>query len=220
MPAREHHLRVSRTARYYTLGDAAAARQVWFVLHGYGQLAAYFIRHFAPLDDGSRLIVAPEGLSRFYLERTTWRSAGEARVAASWMTREDRDHEIADYVSYLDQVYQRVMAERTRDQAHVVVLGFSQAVATACRWVGKGSARADTLVMWAGPLPPDLDAAATQRLLALKVIRVLGDQDDMAAPDVVVAEEASLRELGISAELVRFRGGHELDAGVLKSLPV
>jgi len=66
----EHRITVSRSARYFTLGRPD--REVWFVLHGYGQLAARFLRHFEPLDDGTRLMVAPEALSRFYL--------GEARA--------------------------------------------------------------------------------------------------------------------------------------------
>lgn len=56
----EHRIAVARTARYFTLGRAE--REVWFVLHGYGQLADRFLRHFDPIDDGTRLIVAPEGL--------------------------------------------------------------------------------------------------------------------------------------------------------------
>ena len=44
---REHHLPVSRTARYFTIGDRTQAlRELWFVCHGYGQLAGRFIRHF------------------------------------------------------------------------------------------------------------------------------------------------------------------------------
>ena len=53
-------------------------REVWFVLHGFGQLSPYFIRHFGVLADGTRLIVAPEALNRFYLERTSWKGAGTA----------------------------------------------------------------------------------------------------------------------------------------------
>ena len=52
-----HHLRVQRTARYYTLGGGSGApRTVWFVLHGYGQLAGEFIRYFSDLatDDYAR----------------------------------------------------------------------------------------------------------------------------------------------------------------------
>ncbi len=65
---REHHLPVTRTARYHTLGpESGAPKQLWIVCHGYGQLAARFLRHFEIINDGTRLIVAPEALSRFYL---------------------------------------------------------------------------------------------------------------------------------------------------------
>ena len=64
----EHHLTVPRTARYYTLGEPGpAVRQVWIVCHGYGQLAGRFVRHFEPIEDASRLIVAPEGGRGFYI---------------------------------------------------------------------------------------------------------------------------------------------------------
>ena len=49
---REHHLEVTRTARYHTLGEAGAAtEQVWFVCHGYRQLAARFLIRFRGLDE-------------------------------------------------------------------------------------------------------------------------------------------------------------------------
>ena len=58
---REHRLLATRTARYYSLGEPGpATRQLWVVCHGYGQLAGRFLRHFEPLDDGARVIVAPE----------------------------------------------------------------------------------------------------------------------------------------------------------------
>src|SRR6476469_3720019 len=101
-----HSTVVPRTARYYTLGPTHGfPRELWFVCHGYGQLASRFLRQFAPLDDGTRLIVAPEALSRYYLDPVAERRhQREPRVGASWMTREDRFAEIVDYVSYLDQL--------------------------------------------------------------------------------------------------------------------
>lgn len=51
---------IPRTARYYTQGSThPGIREVWFVLHGYGQLAGYFIRHFEGIGSEERLIVAP-----------------------------------------------------------------------------------------------------------------------------------------------------------------
>ena len=215
MAAHEHHLSVTRTARYHTLGDAAKAREAWFVLHGHAQLSEYFIRHFAPLDDGSRLIVAPEALNRFYIERTSWKGAGHARVGATWMTREDRLAEIGDYVAYLDRLYDEVLGGRA---VAVTVLGFSQGVATACRWLARGKATARRLIMWAGPLPPELEGDAAARLASLEIVRVLGDGDDLADPAAVLAEDALFERMRLAGEKVSFRGGHELDTDTLRRL--
>src|SRR5512141_1921982 len=103
-------MRVPRTARYWTDGDTGSARDVWFILHGYGQLAADLLAAAAPLAGDGRLVVAPEALSRFYATAATGGSHAQAGVGASWMTREDRDHEIEDYIGYLDALASRVMA--------------------------------------------------------------------------------------------------------------
>src|SRR5437867_9573715 len=40
----EHHLTVSRTARYFTLGESPrGVEEVWFACHGYAQLAGRFL---------------------------------------------------------------------------------------------------------------------------------------------------------------------------------
>lgn len=217
-PAVEHHIPVTRTARYHTLGDTASPREVWFVLHGHRQLSAYFIRHFAPLDDGTRLIVAPEALNRFYLERTSWQGAGQARVGATWMTREDRLTDIEDYVGYLDALYLRTLEPAGVAAARIVVLGFSQGVATACRWLCRGKARAHRLILWAGPLPPEMDAGPPESFRNLDIVRVLGRNDDMATPEAVAAEDARAAARGITAPITWFDGGHELDADLLRKL--
>jgi predicted esterase len=221
MTAREHHVAIRKTARYHTLGEAdAAVRQVWFVLHGHGQLAGYFLRDFTRLADGTRLIVAPEALNRFYLEPAHWKSAGEARVGATWMTREDRLAEIDDYVAYLDTLHDQVFATLDRAAVRVVVLGFSQGVATAFRWACGGRVRADAFVAWAGAIPPELDREALAPLERARVIRVLGDRDEIATPEAVATENERAARLGLTAELVRFGGGHELNADVLLGLGI
>jgi len=216
---REHHLAVTRTARYATLGEPAPElREVWFACHGYGQLAARFIRHFTGLADGTRLIVAPEALSRFYLAPAAAIHT-DARVGATWMTRDDRETEIADYVAYLDALYSHVFARVERAAVRVRVLGFSQGAATAARWVTHGAVRADHLILWAGALPPDIDLDAVRPALdALRLSLVFGDGDEYATPELVAAEEARLRRHGIRYSRVPFGGGHRLDAHVLARL--
>ena len=62
-----HEFTVRRRARVAVLGEPMDADETWFVLHGYGQLAADFLGSFEALASPRRAIVAPEALSRFYL---------------------------------------------------------------------------------------------------------------------------------------------------------
>ena len=136
---RERHIRVARTARYYALGSAGPSlREIWLVCHGYRQLAGRFLRRFSDLDDGTRLIVAPEGLSRFYLHDSEGSHGKEVPIGATWMTREDRENEITDYVGLLDAVVDEVSEESGGQITRLTVLGFSQGAHTACRWVAAG----------------------------------------------------------------------------------
>src|SRR4051812_22690064 len=144
-----HSIIVRRTARYYTIGPTHGfPRELWFVCHGYGQLARRFLAQFAPIDDGTRLIVAPEALSRFYLDPVSERR-GQAspRIGASWMTKEARDAEIHDYIAYLDQLATEMRHHLSGAGPRIVVLGFSQGTATVCRWLGASELRADQIVL-------------------------------------------------------------------------
>ncbi|HBD96841.1 MAG TPA: phospholipase, partial [Gemmatimonadetes bacterium] len=56
--AQERHIEVPKTARYWVLGeDIVSPDELWFVLHGYRQLAARFLRRFEGIADGTRRIV-------------------------------------------------------------------------------------------------------------------------------------------------------------------
>ena len=140
----QRFIRVPRTARYHVLGDAKKAKRIWIVLHGYGQLARYFLNKFEGIGT-DLLIVAPEGLSRFYTD------VSHQRVGATWMTREDRDHEIVDQIEYLDTLVAEIQKEALPD-ATWGVLGFSQGVATAYRWLMQGNTKVDKVVLWGGPV--------------------------------------------------------------------
>jgi len=119
----QHHLAVSRTARYSTIGTQGDhVRDAWFVCHGYAQLAAAFARRFESLASPERLVVAPEALSRFYLGDHLRPAGPDAKIGATWMTREDRDIEIRDYVDYLDSLYDHVFRKVKRARARVHVL--------------------------------------------------------------------------------------------------
>jgi predicted esterase len=216
-----HSLVVPRTARYYTLGPTHGfPRELWFVCHGYGQLAERFLRQFAPLDDGTRLIVAPEGLSRFYLDPVPHRRNDPSpRIGASWMTREDRDAEIADYVEYLERLCTEIRHPLRGAAPRLVVLGFSQGTATVSRWLAASDMRVDQLVLWGGAIPPELDLAAwATRLHGAAITLVAGEQDEFATAAAVSAEAERLSAAGVAYTLQRFAGGHTIDAAALVRL--
>ena len=209
----EHRLTVDRTARLVTLGPLdTAVREVWVALHGQGQLAPRFARRLQPLDDGSRLIVLPEGLSRYYVNEA------ERLVGASWMTTEGRLDEIADYVRYLDQIT-RWLPE-TAVAAPRTVLGFSQGSATAWRWVTQGSTPPPArLIIWGGEVPPDLDLGlAAERLQRTRVELVAGATDPYCTPDRLTRYADQLTRAGIAVVAVAAEGGHDVDPTTLAAL--
>lgn len=209
----EHHLEVIRTARYCQLGSVSdATKQIWLVCHGYGQLASYFLRHFSAIDDGSRVVVAPEALSRFYSQGFS------GRVGASWMTREDRLHEIQDYIRYLDSLWARVVQDSPTRPLKTTVLGFSQGTATAARWAARGEARAERLILWAGGLPPDLTQSDLERLRDLEIVQVVGNADPFANEESLSQQRAFCERNALRVRFITFEGGHELHAPTLVDL--
>ena len=211
----EHRLTTVRRARYFTEGAALGdAPEVWIVVHGFSQMAASFMTYCRHIASDERLVVAPEALNRFYVHAGAGGSRADARVGTTWMTREDRDNEIADYVDFLDAVYRETVPAGAR----VTVLGFSQGVATASRWLAMGQSPAHRLICWAGQLPPDLDLARLRERLAAPVVLVQGTQDEFAA---WVTEGGNLDRLAAAAipvEEVTFEGGHRMDAATLTRL--
>lgn len=215
----EHHLTVERTARYFTIepADGVAVREVWFGLHGYAQLAEKFLRVFERLDDGARLIVAPEALARFYLHPNP-PPTGAGHIGASWMTREDRLSEIADNVAYLDALARHVFRRFPRETVTLRVLGFSQGALAAARWAAQGTTRVDQLVLWGGALPPELDVTAASALARLSVLLVWGEQDPYYDPAKVAHDEKRLTDAGVACRAVTFAGGHQVKRELLLSL--
>ena len=218
------HITVPRTARYYQIGTPnSLVRNVWIVCHGFSQLAADFAVPFQSLADDSRLIVVPEGLSRFYLDTRPGHSAG-SKVGALWLTREDREAEIGDIVTYLDALYERVLQELAshgvrRDQIRVHALGFSQGGPAVARWAARGSAVVDRLVPWAHAIPQDVNLTALgERRPGLSIEVVYGTRDRFIGEDAIDDERAVLEESGVPFRMRSFNGGHTLNLVMLRQL--
>ncbi len=215
--AEEQTLNFNFEARYFKNGSLETAKEVWFVLHGYGQLAKYFIRKFSLLEKEDICVIAPEGLSHFYLEDIPTRAAGGSnRVGATWMTRENRDADIRNYISYLNSVYEK---EIGRKKIKTTLLGFSQGSATVTRWGLDGQVQFDRLILWAGIFPPDMDFQKGHDLLVQKeVIEVVGKSDPYINKEKILEFKRLSEALQIQPRLIEFDGGHDIDNAALDTL--
>jgi hypothetical protein len=109
----EHHITVTKTARYYSQGVLnATTERIWIVVHGYLQRAEDFIKMFDFLDDGKTYIVAPEALNRSYLK------GGYDKTGATWMTKDDRENEIKDYVNLSQSSVSKNSSRKTGTRHH------------------------------------------------------------------------------------------------------
>lgn len=211
MDTKVHHIKTIRTARFYTAGSLnQETRHVWLVLHGYGQMAEYFIRHFTQVQESVDFILAPEALSRFYVNQTT------GRIGATWMTKEDRENEIKDYIQYLDGVLSSL---NLPDHASIHVLGFSQGAATACRWLFGTKYKVKTLICWAGFFPPDMQWTSPKYLDdSMKTYLVYGNQDEYINDAWRNEMEKVLKPLPKKPNILTFEGKHEMNQSTLQSL--
>jgi predicted esterase len=197
-----HEIIVPKTGRYCTYGNKNTAQRFWFCCHGYGQLAPYFIKNFEGLDPEANFVVCPEGLHRFYLRD----SAG--RVGASWMTKESRETDISDYLSYLDRVH---LDSGLGDHPEIplIAFGFSQGVATIARWIGHTESPISIAIFWAGAFPPDLNPIELQtKFKEIQAYCFIGDKDEyIGAPEIEKAK-VHYAAIGLSPEWKVFSGGH------------
>jgi predicted esterase len=206
-------------ARYYKLGEIAPqTKKVWFVIHGYGQLAQYFIKKFSALENPETCVIAPEGLSRFYLEDVTKRSqSGNNKVGATWMTRENRLMDIENYLTYLNSIFQKEIPKSFKGQ--ITLFGFSQGGATVSRWALDGNVSYDRLILWAGIFPNDMDFEKGTSLFKDKeIIEVFGDQDPFLTNSRLIEMKELNKKLSLEPTLIEFKGGHEIDQQTLLQL--
>lgn len=216
---KEQRLQFNFEARYYTLGELTKnTKQVWFVIHGYGQLAQYFIKKFEVLQQEGIYVIAPEGLSLFYLEDIPTRVAGGSnRVGATWMTRENREMDIRNYINYLQNIYDLEL--EGSDKPPVSILGFSQGGATATRWALSGRPHFDKFILWAGIFPPDMNFESGKEIFKnKKVVTVYGDGDPFITAERMKEMELLTSKIDLVPKRITFHGKHEINNEALLNL--
>jgi predicted esterase len=196
-----HNLEVTRTARYFTIGSYSQyTQEVWFLLHGYAQLAADFITLFTDLQSTNRFIVAPEGLNRFYAK------GFGGKPAANWMTSESRETEIEDYIKYLNLLYVSLLGHH--HTCKIVVLGFSQGVATASRWVHHSDFRFNRFIICSGEVAHEIQTPFSDKIKALELFYISAYHDPLIDSEKHRTYLQLLQKQ--DARILQFEGKHEI----------
>lgn len=202
----EYHFTHSKTFRYSILNEGSTEKKALYVLHGYGQLSAYFIRKFQHLSQ-DYVIIAPEGMHRFYLQ------GASGRVGASWMTKEAREMDIADTLSYLDALDEKLSEDFNFEKKYI--LGFSQGGATAARWNQLGKVKFDAMILWASVFPPDLPNTIEDNGNQPNYF-VIGDQDEFYSSENQT--ELVQDYLSKKFRVKQYKGLHDIAGGTLTEI--
>ncbi len=226
-----HKMTVARTARYATVGASASdTERLWVAFHGYAHRAEDFVTPFAESVPTDTRVIAPEGLSRFYLEMPRPDGAHLARTGASWLTRDDREDELRDAMAMLHAVVAREHAGITAARGvppAVGVLGFSQGVAMSMRWVADAASNPALAshtpvaahVLWAGGMAHDVSNERMRTAWEHTAVHVVaGERDRFASEDARTNLRSRMTDIGVSAEEHTFDGGHRLDTLLLSQL--
>jgi predicted esterase len=203
--ATELNLTAPKTFRYWISGDFEKANKLIIVLHGYGQLAEFFIRKFNKIPE-DYIVVAPEGMHRFYLNGTS------GRVGASWMTKEDRESDIADNINWLTQLFAELTDQKSFEKT--ILLGFSQGGATAARWYYSNKVHFDQLILWASVFPPDLEKPEIKS--NSNNYFVIGSDDEYYDAEAQKKEIEFYEKIGF--QTLQFVGKHDIENDTLKRI--
>lgn len=200
-------------ARYYSSAEVnEKTKYLCIAFHGYGQLAKYFIKDFESLGP-EHVAIVPEGLHRFYREGMS------GRVVASWMTKEDRLTDIENQSNYLNGILSLVQEMIKGQNIKIWVLGFSQGVATAMRWMVSNNIEIEKAIFWAGSIPDDIVSKDVERVFKnIKCFSVIGDKDPFFQRKAIEKQEELEKDYSLTIEKIEFDGEHKIIPSVLKSI--
>ena len=212
MNTAENFISYSSKNSYTTLNQCTAkTKNVWFVFHGIGYLSRFFLKYFNELNPEENYIIAPQAPSKYYLNNEY------RHVGASWLTKEVTAMEMDNLLNYLDAVYNKEVIPAA---CNLIILGYSQGVSVAMRWVAKRKIPCQQLVLYAGGIPEELifdDFEFLGKSARVKVI--VGNSDEYLTAARMEIEQQKIGKLfPENAELFTFTGKHEIKKTIINSL--
>lgn len=178
-------------------------KNVWLVFHGLGFLSKYFLRYFETLDTKKNYIICPQAPSKFYL--------GDKfkHVGACWLTKENTKLETENVLRYVDEVFE---AEKLDPKTNLIVMGYSQGVSIATRWLASRKIQCKKLILHSGGIPVELEPKDFSYLHPDTAVTYLyGNNDEYITEAKKTAETLKGSKLfGDKIDTQVFEGIHEV----------
>lgn len=210
MNSEEKEISYTTTNTYSTLNTyTSSTKNVWLVCHGLGYLSRYFINHFKNLDPDKNYIIAPQAQSKFYLK------SNFKHVGSCWLTKEKTVSETQNIMHYIDAVLKN---EKISDQVNLFVLGFSQGVSIAARYVASRHLTCAKLILHSGGIPKELTADHFNFFTGETHV-VYGNNDNYLNPERLEVELKQARAIFKNhLNIIPFNGTHEIDKNTILEL--
>lgn len=210
MNSSEKEISYSINNSYSTLNERThLTKNVWFVCHGMGYLSRYFIKYFSQLDPTENYIVAVQAPSKYYL------APKFKHVGASWLTKENTLTETENIMNYFDAVFDK---EHIMDAKNLIVLGYSQGVSVAMRYVAKRQIHCTQLVLHSGGIPNELEPEHF-KFFRGKAKLIYGTQDEYLDENRIRLELSKVNKLfRNNVEIISFEGTHQVNTELITKL--
>lgn len=212
MNSTEKEISYTSTNSYSTLNSLTSkTKTVWFVCHGMGYLSRYFINYFKELNPEENYIIAPQAQSKYYI------APKFKHVGGSWLTKENTIKETENVMQYFDAI---LKTEQLPKDVNLIVLGYSQGVSVAMRYVVKRQLNCNQLVLMSGGIPNELVSKDFDFLKGkTKVSLIYGTQDEYMNEERMTHEKQSIYKLfGKEVDIISFEGKHEVNTAIINNL--
>ena len=210
MNSNQKRVSYSNSNTYNTLNSLEETTQnIWLVFHGMGYLSKYFLKYFRGLDPALNFIVAPQAPSKYYQGKDF------RHVGASWLTREDTIEETVNILNYVQAL---VKQEGLQNDPRLIVMGYSQGVSIALRWIAKYKIQSKAIILHSGGIPVELSTQDFDYLnSSTPVTYIYGDQDQYIN-EARKTEQTLLGDRLFSDRLTvtKFKGIHEVHVPFLE----
>jgi predicted esterase len=210
MNSEDKEISYTTTNSYSTLNTLNDnTKNIWFVCHGMGYLSRYFLKYFENLNTSENYIIAPQAQSKYYIPPKF------QFVGASWLTKENTVKETENVMRYFDAVFE---AEAIPKDKNLIVLGYSQGVSVAMRYIAKRKLHCSQLILHSGGIPKEL-TAEDFKFLNAKVHLIYGTNDEYLNEDRIREERNRAFELfGNTVNIIPFEGKHEVNVDFINRL--